>query len=189
MCDVITSNDGNLSLSGAIGGTVEADLVELKVSQVDMPVGIKIVCAVCETATHPLIWNSEVIHKLQKQRALYVSSVTENIDVDNNDDDDDDIVNNHDNDDSHVDDLTVNEHAVERDTGQGHVNDNVPAVENINGNNQACKPGIELLIDEPINDESLKGSFSPAKRHKGKLFLKNGILHRMDKISDIWPTC
>ena len=56
---------GNVSLSGAIGGTVEADLVKLKVSHVDMPIGIEIVCAVCETATRPLILNSEVKHKLQ----------------------------------------------------------------------------------------------------------------------------
>jgi hypothetical protein len=171
---------GNVLLSGAIGGTFEADLVKLKVSHADMPIGIEIVCAVCETATHPLILNSEVIHKLQKHRALYVSSVTENIDVDNNDDDD---VNNNDNTDSHVDDHSGNKSIVERNKGQGQVNDNVPVVQNIDGNNHACKLGIELLIDEQINDESLKGSFSLAKRHKCKLFLKNGILHRMDNIS------
>ena len=62
---------------------------------------------------------------------------------------------NHDNDDSRIDELTVNEPAIKREKGQGHVNDNVPSVENIDGNNQACKPVIELLINEQANDESL----------------------------------
>jgi len=49
--------------------------------------------------------------------------------------------------------------------------------------NQACKPGIQLLIDEQVNDESLKGSFSLAKRNKGNLSLKNRMLHRLDKLA------
>jgi len=71
---------GNVSLSGAISRKVEVDLVKLRVSHVDIPVGIEIVCEVWASTTHPLILNSEVIHKLQKQRVSYVSSVAENID-------------------------------------------------------------------------------------------------------------
>jgi hypothetical protein len=40
-----------------------------------------------------------------------------------------------------------------------------------------------VLIDEQVNDESLKGSFSLAKRKIGNLFFKNGVLHRLDKLS------
>ena len=47
---------GNVSLSGAVGRTVEADLVKL------IPVGIEIVCAVSDTATHPLILSSEIYY-------------------------------------------------------------------------------------------------------------------------------
>jgi len=170
-----------VSLSGAIGGTVEANLVKLRVSHVDISVGIEIVYAVCATATHPLILNSEFIQKLQKQRSLYVSSVTENID-DSHDNDDDDV-NGHNNDDACNNDLSVNDLTVEGDKGQGHINDVVSPVEGGMSDNQAFKPGIQLLIDEQVNAESLKGSFSLPKRNKGNLFLKNGILHRLDKLA------
>jgi hypothetical protein len=173
---------GNVLLSGAIGGTVEADLVKLRVSHIDIPVGVEIVCAVCDTATHPLILNSEVIHKLQKQRALYVSSITEHIDDKNNDDDDD--VNDH-NDDSEVCDniQSVNDRNDGKIKGQDVIVNAATTVDSVESDNHANKSDVQLLIDEQANDDSLKGSFSLVKRKKGNLFIKNGILHRIDKIA------
>lgn len=159
---------GKVTLSGAIGGTVEADLVKVKVSMVDIPVGIEIVCAVCATATHPLILNSEVIHRLQKQRALYVSSVSRNPDDDRNDDNNDDACF-----DNHFVDDPIDKNV----NGQGLVDD-VTAVDDVMSN-----IADRSLTDEQVSDESLKGSFSLVKRKKGNLLFKNGILHRFDKIS------
>ena len=158
---------GNVSLSGAIGGTVEADLVKLRVSHVDIPVGIEIVCAVCDTATHPLILNSEVIHKLQKQRALYVSSIAVNTN--------DSVENAIGLSDCDYYDKEINE--------QGLIEHVENEVDSVNSVDQTCRSDVLLLIEEQVSDESLKGSFSLAKRKKGNLFIKNGILHRADKLA------
>jgi len=66
-------------------------------------------------------------------------------------------VNGHNNDDASNNDLSVNDLTVERDKCQGHINDVVSSVEEVMSDNQSCKPGIQLLIDEQVNDEVVKG--------------------------------
>ena len=71
-------------------------------------------------------------------------------------------------------------------------NDNVSFDNNVNivsgatdtrGTSRAqCSADAETLRQEQLDDETLKGWWSLAKRRKGGFFMSNGLLYRMEKI-------
>ena len=157
---------GTVVLSGAIGGNVNADLVRLFMSSADYPTeSIGVVCAVCDSATHPLILNSEVVNKLQQLRIGPIVAAVINSDCSDGERIEVDSLSGE----------TETSADVQQQTDIGHaVGDDMTNCDN---------SSIQSLIAEQLDDESLRGCLSLVKRGKGNLFYKHGVLYRLDRFA------
>ena len=171
---------GTVTLSGAIGGIVTADLVKLRIANADCPTEqINFVCAVTDSATHAVILNTEIIARLQRLKAARILAVTTNNDESGDNDNDEGI-------DSPNDQINglgenVGEMTENPDASSEHANDNL--IGHTTSDASSHQSDVHALINEQRTDETLRGSFALAKKKKGNLFVRNDVLYRLDKIS------
>jgi len=186
---------GRIKLRGIVGSPVSADLVKLNVTLADSKRDgdeyVSIICAVCSEANDDLVLTGKVVDNLFKLQSQVTSVNIDLLSENDNDEDNDD----HDDSDHELrtatDMLSENREAdVCRNANMS--NDNVSFDNNVNivngatdtrGTSRAqCSADAETLRQEQLDDETLKGWWSLAKRGKGGFFMNNGLLYRMEKI-------
>jgi hypothetical protein len=164
---------GTVVLSGAIGGPVKSHLARVKITCADYPTdAFEVMCAVCDSATHPLILTSEVVRRLQHFRSGPIVAAVTNCEV-VGDSVSDTVID----DDRKDDDVCVGSSVIDPDNLS-------------RSNSTGCEMNADAqsLFDEQRTDESLASCFALVKRGKGRLFFKNGVLHRVDKQGRPWSS-
>lgn len=174
---------GTVSLSGAIGGRVIADIVKLRIASADCPnESTEFKCAVTDGATHALILNTEVIARLQRCKATLIAAIVTDHEGDDDNDDGGDTENDNSTGDAHDDD------ASDRDaTGSSNVQSMQPNsdsghMEHSNAN-RSQQSDVQAIINGQRSDETLRGSSALAKKNKGNLYVRDDVLYRVDKLS------
>jgi hypothetical protein len=157
------SKIGTVTLAGAIGGMVTADLVKLRIAHADCPTEqINFVCAVTDSATHALIINTEIIARLQQLKSSQISAGTTSREESDDLGDDGNLTR-------------------DMDVRSAQANDDSLGRTDNDTANQLSD--VHILINEQRNDETLRGSYTLAKKKKGNLYVRNDVLYRRDKIS------
>jgi hypothetical protein len=151
---------GTVTLSGAIGGIVTADLVKLRIANADCPAErINFVCAVTDSATRAVILNTEIIARLQRlkdARVLAVTTSNDDNDSDGGDYSPSDQVNGLE---ENVAGVTENPDAI-----SAHANDN--RLEHTTSDVSNQQSDVYALINEQRRDETLRESFVLAKKKR-----------------------
>jgi hypothetical protein len=167
---------GTISLMYGNGQPVGGDLVRLFVRCADRPSKtVLFKCAVMEDCSQSLLLAANVVNKLMDALVVNNNAVNDDNDSEGDDDADDDIEGGNASNDDVIDGNNDPSQAENSVVDERVINSNADTVQQRNSD-------AEVLRNEQLNDESLKGCFSLAKRGKGKLFLKNGVLHRYDSI-------
>ena len=145
-----------VKLRGIVGNTATADLVKLNIGMItegDDDGYDVILCAVCSEANDDLVLTADVVDRLLRKQSQ-VLSVNVNTQIDD-------------------------ESSVECD----HMFDDVNGATDIEDLTQkSSKANAETIRQEQLDDETLKGWWSLAKREKGGFFTKDGILCRAETI-------
>ena len=192
-CDVLGSLHvpyvGKVKLYGIVGSPVSADLVKLDVSLSNGENDdeyITVLCAVCSEANDDLVLAIDVVDSLfGRQIKANVANFTHDDDNAKCDDDVLDVIDDHsttvkntDNSRSNVTDITVDESAANCDT------DNVNDCANVMGDKplSQSKANAETLRQDQLEDDTLKGWGSLAKRGKGGFIEKDSLLYHIEKI-------
>ena len=134
-------------------------------------------CVVCSEANDDLILTADVVETLMARRSYDINVARREDEKDDEDEEGKDDENNNG--------MEV-QSQVEFQQTNGSSNSNVRnETETDVGNNctsNARKASAEALQKEQLEDETLKGWWSLAKRGKGSLFVKDGLLYRNERI-------
>ena len=170
----------DIRLRGIVGSPVSAEVVRLFISNHDdncSPDGyIAIMCAVCAEANDDLILTADVVASLGQRNAnVFVNAVSEDSDDDNDS-----------NGEAEPDGGPLPElrsTAAEAVTGCGldGARDSGYATSPRDETNSR-RASAEAMRKEQMNDETLKGWISLAKRGKGNFIFQDGLLYRNEKI-------
>jgi len=183
---------GKVKLRGIVGSPVSADLVKLDVALSNSENDdeyITVLCAVCSEANDDLVLASDVVDSLfgRQIKANVANIAHDDVDDDDAECDDDvsDVIDDHsttvknaDNSRPNVTDITVDESAANCDS------DNMNDCASMMGDKplSQSKANAETLRQEQLEDNTLKGWWSLAKRGKGSFIEKDGLLYHIEKI-------
>jgi len=173
-----------IKLRGIIGSPVTADLVRLNValanSHSDDNEYMSVLCAVCSEANDDLILTSSVVDRLLATVTSQDDDDSDDVDVDDSNDTQVDVIQT-DNESSDNDNPAVlhSNDVNDENTDNGLVDDVSGATDRSFSGTRA---DVKTMRKEQIEDDTLKGWWSLAKREKGGFFVKDGLLYHAEKI-------
>ena len=173
---------GKVKLRGIVGSPVGAALVKVNIAllnSTDDSDYISVLCAACSEANDDLVLTNNVVDSLcsKQSQAVCVDAV-----IQYDDDDNDDNVN------DHVDDnLAMNKSNGDDNEAKQQNDENIDFTEvnNVIGSEEVflqAKASAEKMHQEQMDDETLRGWWSLAKREKGGFFIKDNLLYDAEKL-------